>query len=245
MPASTSQPQILPQLTSKPPFNDQRVRQALAYSINRKKLANIVLQGFNDPATGGFVPPGIPGHVANIALPFNPEFGLQLLAEAGYGDGKDLPAVRMFTTQFPYYKTITDALQADLSENLGFHTEIVYMGFAEILERIRNENPHIFTMGWNATYPDPDDFLRVAARTNIPPGWDQRYDALVDEAKQVSDHRKRMEMYEEAERILTDQVVLLPLLYARNHIFVKPWVKKLPLQPIRVFSYKDIIIEEH
>ena len=54
-----------------------------------------------------------------------------------------------------------------------------------------------------------------------------------------------MQMYEEAEHILAEQVVLLPLLYSRLHLFVKPWVKKLPIQPIRVFSYKDIIIEEH
>jgi hypothetical protein len=54
-----------------------------------------------------------------------------------------------------------------------------------------------------------------------------------------------MKMYEEAERILAEHVVLLPLLYGRFHIFVKPWVKKLLIQPIRVFSYKDIIIEEH
>jgi ABC-type oligopeptide transport system substrate-binding subunit/tRNA A-37 threonylcarbamoyl transferase component Bud32 len=230
---------------TEPPFNDQRIRQALAHAINREKLANIALQGFNDPATGGFVPPGVPGHVPNIAPPFNPDLARQLMTDAGFVGGENLPLVKIFTTQFPYYRTIAGALEADLTENLGMQIEIVEMGFAEILERIRTENPHIFTMGWNATYPDPDDFLRVAARTNIPSGWDPRYDALVDEARRVSDHAKRMEMYAQAERILADQVVLLPLLYARVHIFVKPWVKKLPLQPIRVFSFKDIIIEEH
>jgi len=230
---------------NQPPFNDQRIRQAVAHAIDREKLANIVLQGFNDPATGGFVPPGMPGHVPRIALPFNPELARRLLVDAGFTSGEDLPAIRIFTTQFPYYRTISSAIQADLSENLGMQTEITEMGFAEILNRMRTENPHIFTMGWNATYPDPDDFLRIAARTNIPSGWDSHYDALVDEARRVSDHAKRMEMYAEAERILADQVVLLPLLYARVHLFVKPWVKKLPLQPIRVFSFKEIIIEEH
>jgi len=228
-----------------PPFNDQRVRQALAHAIDREKLADRILQGFNDPATGGFVPPGTPGHVPGIALPFNPQLARQLLNEAGYSDGKDLPLIRIFSSDFPFYRTLTGAIQVELDENLGMQTEITYMGFKEILDRIAKESPHIFTMGWNATYPDPDDFLRIAARTHIQPNWDARYDELVDEARQVSDHAKRMEMYEEAERILTEQCVLLPLLYARFHLFVKPWVKKLPLQTIRVFSYKEIIIEEH
>ncbi|OGO19564.1 MAG: hypothetical protein A2Z14_02340 [Chloroflexi bacterium RBG_16_48_8] len=49
----------------------------------------------------------------------------------------------------------------------------------------------------------------------------------------------------EAEKILANEVVVLPLLYARFHLFVKYWVRKLPIQPIRVFSLKDIIIEAH
>jgi oligopeptide transport system substrate-binding protein len=228
-----------------PPFDDQRVRKAISLAIDREKLANIILQGFNDPATGGFVPPGTPGHVPDIALPFNPDLAQELLAEAGFGSGRDLPTVRLYSTQFPYYRTITEALLADLNNHLGMQPEVTFMGFAEILERIGSERPHIFTMGWNATYPDPDDFLRIAARTHIPPNWDKHYDELIEKARRVADHAKRMEMYAEAEHILAEQAVLIPLLYARLHLFVKPWVKKLPIQPIRVFSAKEIIIEEH
>jgi ABC-type transport system substrate-binding protein len=183
--------------------------------------------------------------VPNIALPFNPDLAQELLAEAGFGSGRDLPTVRLYSTQFPYYRTITEALLADFHNHLGMQPEVTFMGFAEILERIGTERPHMFTMGWNATYPDPDDFLRIAARTHIPPKWDKRYDELIEEARRVADHAKRMEMYAEAEHILAEQAVLIPLLYARLHLFVKPWVKKLPIQGIRIFAAKEIIIEEH
>ncbi len=231
--------------SNRPPFDDSRVRQAISHVINRDHLANVVLRGSSDPATGGFVPPGIPGHTPNIALPYNPSLGKQLMEEAGFSNGQDLPIIQMYSSDFPFYRTITEVVQDQMKENLGIETEITHFNFPQILDSIAQDEPHIFAMGWGATYPDPDDFLRIASRTLIQPKWNERFDKLVDDARRVSDQLKRMKMYEEAEKILAKEVVVLPLLYARFHLFVKPWVKKLPIQPIRVFSFKDIILEEH
>jgi ABC-type oligopeptide transport system substrate-binding subunit/serine/threonine protein kinase/tetratricopeptide (TPR) repeat protein len=230
---------------NRPPFDDSRVRRAISHVINRGHLANVILHGSSDPATGGFVPPGVPGHTKDIALPYDPTLGKQLMEEAGFSKGQDLPNIQMYSSDFPFYRTITEAVQAQMKENLGIETEITYFNFPQILDSIAQDEPHIFAMGWGATYPDPDDFLRIASRTLIQPKWNERFDKLVDDARRISDHFKRMKMYEEAEKILTQEAVVLPLLYGRFHLFVKPWVKKFPIQPIRVFSYKDIIIEEH
>jgi ABC-type oligopeptide transport system substrate-binding subunit/tRNA A-37 threonylcarbamoyl transferase component Bud32 len=228
-----------------PPLDDSRVRRAIAYAIDRDHLANVVLRGSSNPATGGFIPPGIPGYTPNIALPHDPTLGKQLMEEAGFANGQEFPVIQMYSSDFPFYRTITEAIQTQIKEVLGIEIEINYLNFPRILDVITQDNPHIFAMGWNATYPDPDDFLRIATRTLIQPNWNESYDTLVDDARRVSDQSKRMKLYEEAEKILVEEVTVLPLLYARFHLFVKSWVKKFPIQPIRVFSFKDIIIEEH
>ena len=78
---------------SRPPFNNRRVRQALALAIDRETLASVVLGGYDSPALGGFVPPGMPGHSPGIGWPFDPERARRFLAEAGYPEGRGFPAV--------------------------------------------------------------------------------------------------------------------------------------------------------
>jgi len=75
------------------PFVDQRVRQSFVMAIDRERYADEFLRGFAFPATGGFVPPGMPGHSPGIGLKFLPQRARQLLEEAGYPDGADFPAV--------------------------------------------------------------------------------------------------------------------------------------------------------
>ena len=228
-----------------PPLNDGRVRRAIAYAVDRDHLANVILRGSSNPATGGFIPPGVPGYTPNIALPHDAMLGRQLVEEAGFSNDQKFPVLQMYSSDFPFYRAITEAIQAQIEEVLGIEIEITYLNFPYILDAITQDKPHIFAMGWNATYPDPDDFLRIATRTLIQPNWNESYDKLVDDARRISDQSKRMKLYEEAEKILVEEVTIPPLLYARFHLFVKSWVKKFPIQPIRVFSYKDVIIEEH
>jgi class 3 adenylate cyclase len=78
----------------RPPFDDPRVRRAFAMATDKTKLATAVYGGYWFPATGGFVPPGVPGHSANIGLHYDPEVARQLLAEAGYLEARDFPRLK-------------------------------------------------------------------------------------------------------------------------------------------------------
>ena len=75
------------------------MRRAFALATDRERLANAVLNGALFPALGGLVPPGMPGHVAHIALPYDPQEARRLLAEAGYPGGRGLPRLK-YVTQF-------------------------------------------------------------------------------------------------------------------------------------------------
>ncbi|MGB5932102.1 MAG: ABC transporter substrate-binding protein, partial [Anaerolineae bacterium] len=94
----------------RPPFDDPRVRRAFTLATDRGTLADVILRGFVFPTTGGFVPPGIPGHSPGIGLPYDPDQARRLLAEAGYQGGRGFPTVEALATDTPLWASITEYL---------------------------------------------------------------------------------------------------------------------------------------
>jgi ABC-type oligopeptide transport system substrate-binding subunit/class 3 adenylate cyclase len=217
---------------SRPPFDDRRVRQAFIHATDRETLINVAMRGRDFPATGGFVPVGMPGHAPGIALPYDPQRARELLAEAGYPDGRDFPTVLFF----PFQRLIPEGEQLRLqwSATLGIETTVP----------ATSKSAHMVLLGWGADYPDPDDFLRVAIRDTA--SWrNEDYDRLVEEARRLTDQRRRMELYAQAERILVEDAPLMPLGYGRHQLLVKPWVSRFPVSPVNWQLWKDVVIEPH
>ena len=103
----------------------------------------------------------------------------------------------------------------------------------------------MWVASWGADYPDPDNFLRVATWL-ANGGWRNRaYEALVDEARRITDPRQRLAMYEKAEQILSEEVPIIPLGYDRNQALLKPWVTSWPTSVIKGPVLKDVVLEPH
>jgi oligopeptide transport system substrate-binding protein len=185
----------------------------------------------------------MPGHSAGIGLPYDPDQARQLLAEAGYPGGRGFPAVDSLKPhgRFPY----NEYLQAQWRENLGVEITWETIEYAVYLHRLSQELPHIFLHSWIADYPDPDNFLRFGFR-RIRARWrNKAYDKLVEEARRVMDQAERMKMYRQADRILIEEAVVLPLTHERSHRLVKPWVRKYPTSKSKTRLWGDVIIEPH
>jgi ABC-type oligopeptide transport system substrate-binding subunit/class 3 adenylate cyclase len=224
---------------SRPPFDDPRVRRAFALATDKKTLANVVMKGYEFPATGGFVPLGMPGHSAGIGLPYDPEQARDLLAEAGYPGGRGLSVIDVYT--FERLIPNSEYLQAKWREILGVE-------FARLKRLTAEEGtalPHMILKGWIADYPDPDSFLRMGISGRLSTWHNEAYDRLVGEARQVMDQPARMELYQEADRFLIEEAVVVPFAYGRWHLLVKPWVRRFPTSAIRWWFFKDVIIEPH
>jgi ABC-type oligopeptide transport system substrate-binding subunit len=228
---------------SRPPFDDPRVRRAFVLATDRETLAEVFLGGYAAPATGGFIPPGMPGHSAGIGLPYDPDQARQLLAEAGYPGGRGFPAVDLLKPhgRFPY----NEYLQAQWRENLGIEIMWEIVEFGEYVDRLSQELPHIFLHSFLADYPDPDSFLRLGLRRTRPRWRNKAYDELVEEARRVMDQGERMKMYRQADRILVEAAVVLPLTHERSHRLVKPWVRKYHTSSRKTRIWRDVIIEPH
>jgi oligopeptide transport system substrate-binding protein len=229
---------------SRPPFDDVRVRRALVMATDRESLVKTARpNGF--PATGGFVPPGMPGHVPGIGLPCDLERARQFLTEAGYPGGHGFPVVECVTRADQ--ADLGDSLQAQWKEHLGVRIERETVEWQEILARLGEQVPPLLIMGWMADYPDPDNFLRARiGHVQQQTGWrNEGYDSLVKQAQRSLDQGERMNLYEQAEQVLVREAPILPIFHRSVRLLVKPWVTRFPTTGLREWFLKDVIIKPH
>jgi len=229
---------------TRPPFDDVRVRRAFVMAVNIKAMVDVVMGEYAFPATGGFVPQGMPGYSADIGLPYDPEHARQLLAEAGYPDGHGFPTVEWM---IGYGHTqIVKHLQNQWHENLNIDIPAEAMlKEKKHYARLSKNPPHMYIMGWVADYPDPDNFLRVSCVSSLEQWQNQAFNSLLEEARQVRDQNQRMKLYQQADKLLVEDAPIFSLFYPWFHFLVKPWVTGYPTSPIRPFFWEDTIIEPH
>jgi oligopeptide transport system substrate-binding protein len=227
---------------NQPPFDDVRVRRAFILATDRETLANVVEGGYVFPATGGYIPPGMPGHSAGIALPYDPEGARQLLAEAGYPGGRGFPGVEALAT---CVNGPESGLQTQWRENLGVEISWQVVDTTTWSDRVDSDPPLLFRTGWVADYPDPDSFLGVGFPWELT-GWrNEACERLVEEARRLTDQEERMKLYRQADRILIEEAALMPLWYPRMNLLVKPWVTRYPTSALQERFWKDVVIESH
>jgi ABC-type oligopeptide transport system substrate-binding subunit len=228
---------------TQPPFDDRRVRRAFAHALDRHALVKDVLGDANVAATGGFVPPGMPGHSPGIGLHHDPDRARQLLVEAGFGGGEGFPAVEALT--WPRRKMEMAYMLARWREVLGVRISCKVIEWGEYLSVVHGGHPpHLHPMGWLADYPDPDSYLRVPVRRQT--AWRHaEYDQLVDRALEVTDQPQRMRLYGQADRILVEEAPVLPTTYSLEPTLIKAWVTQYRCSPFVWWRWKDVIIEPH
>jgi oligopeptide transport system substrate-binding protein len=212
--------------TTRPPFDDVRVRRALAMAIDRRVFPR-VLQGGEIPS-GSWLPPGMPHHNAAIGLPFDPVRARALLSEAGV-DPAEIPPVRVVYNTDQTNKLVAETVQAQWREHLGLRVELENREWKVFLKELVNDTPPVYRLGWGADFPDPDNFMNLFTSTsaNNHTGWgDPRYDRLIGQAARETDPSRRQALYDEAQRILCEeQVPIIPFFVSALNMAVAPRVE--------------------
>ena len=227
----------------RPPFEDPRVRRAFALSIDHEALATVIRSSHNFPATGGFLPPGMPGHSAGIGLPYDPEQARQLLAEAGYPAGRNFPITAYLAKG--NYELESNYLQQQWAEILGVKIVWKAVAWERLLDQFHRGPPSLFRVGWVADYPDPDSMLRIGPPLQWIKWQNETYIELVEKARRIPNQAERMKLYQQADKMLIEAAVLIPLIYGRWHFLIKPWVSKYPTSALGWHFWKDVVIEPH
>jgi ABC-type oligopeptide transport system substrate-binding subunit/DNA-binding SARP family transcriptional activator len=236
--------------TNRWPFDDSRVRQAFVMATDRKGWVRKV-KGM-DPRLisgrlGGLVPPGMPGFSPGIDLPYDPERARQLLAESGFPGGRGFPEIQGIISNFVVERMgnfCYEYLQDQWRQNLGVESDFEVLPVEIYRTELMMRSAHVRFGGWIADYPDPDNFLRVLVLNFI--GWhNPNYLQLIEKASTIMDQGKRIEMYQQADRLLVQEAPLILIPYSNFHFLLKPWVKNLHFSGVQSQVFKDIIIEPH
>lgn len=221
--------------TKKEPFNNEKVREALSLAIDRKYIAETVTQGTYNPATN-FVGPGISdaeagssyeevtlqNNGANFFNVDNYDADLQkakdLLAEAGYPDGKGFPTVEYMTNEAKYHKPIAEYLQSAWKE-LGVNVEIKIVEWGVFTPTRRNGDFEIARNGWVYDYDDPSNMLNLFETSNGNNDGkysNPEFDALVAKARNTADKAEHYALLHDAENLLLKDAAMAPLAYEND-----------------------------
>jgi len=231
------------------PFNDPKVRQAFAHAIDREKIAEVVLKEML-PVAQGVMMPGLPGHnPESKALSFDPELAQQLLKESKYGGSDGLPTVTI--TEVGGGANVgfdTQAMVEMWKENLGVEVEIEQTEAATFFEDLDSGRLQMFVTGWIMDYPDPEDILDIhfysQSRLNNTRYSNPELDTLLEQARTEQDVNRRLSLYQQAEQIVIEEAVWVPLYNGRDHALVKPYVKGFEFPPMVIPHLRYVTIEQ-
>ncbi len=225
---------------TEPPFDDPKVRQAFALAVDRQRYIDVVLRGISLPAHGVY-PPAMPGYdVSYAGLPFDPELARQRLAESSYGSAENLPPI-VFTSGG--FGSDVDSDVAALAQmwqtNLGVTIEVENLEPDKFFDKLHDgEHGQLFSYGWCADYPDPENFADVLfhsdAQQNLGKYSNPELDALLEAARVERDVDRRIEMYQQAERMIVEDAAGIFLNHGLSFVLVKPYIEGYVLAPIAV-----------
>ena len=235
----------------KSPFDDQKVRQAFNYAIDKDKYVEVVLKDMQAQAEG-ILPPGMPGYNENLeGYPYDPDKARQLIAESQYGDASELPQITLnIYGQGGVAEKQVQAIVDMYKQNLGVDIAIQQTDWATYLWDLRAHRYQMFglTAGWIADYPDPQDFLDILfhseSRNNDTRYSNPEVDGLLEKAQGEQDFGKRMELYQQAEQIIMDDAPIVPLTHDVDYWLTKPYVEGMIYPPVIIPKLKYVSINK-
>lgn len=233
--------------TQKPPLNDVRVRQAFAMALD-KSIFPKILRREETPMTS-WIPPALIGYKNDSGLQYNPQKARELLAQAGYKNGSEVPKAQVLYVSREDTKLGLEAIQAELKKNLGVSIELVNQEFKVYLTTRKLHPPHMIRASWSADYPDTDNFMSVftsQSGNNYTGFKNKEYDQLVEAARGELDNAKRSDLYARADKMLCNEnAVVVPLYMATQCILYKPWVHGMDVNALDIQNYKSAYLGEN
>lgn len=216
--------------TNDPPFDDPKVRQAFAMSVDKAQIATAI---FNDalPVADKIVMEGMPSFNQGIqGYPFDPDAARQALEESSYGGPEGLPEIVLAESGTGATGgSDTSAIVEMWRTNLGVEVEIQQAESATFFQDVADGRYQAFHLGWIMDYPDEDNLLNLHFDSESPNNDTNYSNAQVDDilrrAQVEPDVATRNQMYNEAEQLVLDDAPWMPMYFSRYHILIKPYVQ--------------------
>ena len=233
----------------KAPFDDKFFRQALAHAINKELIATEVLSDLVKPAYG-ILPPGFPGYDNSIdGLKYDEQLAKDMLAKSKYSNIDDLPRIILSVPGTGGSAGLDIEVIIEMwKQTLGIDVEIQQVEWATFLQMLNKQELQFFSgLGWIADYPDPENFLDInfhSTKSTNHNGYNNaEVDKLLESARIEQDLATRMQMYNQAERIIVDEAPWIPLWFPGDrYVLINKRVKNYKLTPMSVPKYSLVEI---
>ncbi|MFO1483633.1 MAG: peptide ABC transporter substrate-binding protein [Verrucomicrobiaceae bacterium] len=228
---------------TKKPFDDVKVRRALALAIDRESITRNILRAGQKPATG-LTPPGtLPDYHTPEVMRFDPAEARRLLAAAGYPDGKGFPAFDILINTSEAHRALAEAVQAMWKQHLNIPARVLNQDWGVYLESQRKLDYQVCRAAWVGDYLDPATFLAMwqTGDGNNNTGWsNQRYDELIKQSFREGDAARRLQLLNEAETLMLNEAPILPVYWYTHSYLMRPEVKGLLPSLLEHRCYKAV-----
>ena len=201
------------------PFDNVDVRRAFYYAVNRDELTKTVLKDIAIPA-GSIIPVGYPGWSENTAQQavFDPEKAKEFMAKAGYPNGEGFPTVEVWFREEGGYNgailpPMAQYLQAQFKDILGITMNIKVMPGKDWMEGMLGRKNNLYIAPYEYDYLDPSNFYGIFYNGGRHSYHVPDYDKFVAEADSNPDWEERVKLYEQAEQVMIDQGLIVPLVH--------------------------------
>lgn len=243
-------------LTAEEAVKIYEVRKALTLAIDRTLLVEQITRAGQVPATG-FVPPGLKDSTGADFRATAGDYGIstdasgieeakQLLADAGFPDGANFPTLTILYNTSEGHKAIAEAIQEMWKQNLNINVEIANQEWAVFQDTRHQGNFQVARAGWIGDYEDPMTFLDLwlSYSGNNDAQWRvTAYDDLIESSKLATGTDRDKLLYE-AEQMIMDDLIVLPIYYYTHPIMVKEHVKGWYLSTLGHWYFGDTTTDD-
>jgi oligopeptide transport system substrate-binding protein len=228
--------------STKPPFNNQKVRAAFAAAYDRVSYVRNIEGGQGIPARQ-LIPPGFPGYY-EFELEeqvYNPDIARRLLAEAGFPNGQGLAPIKFVYTSTAASKRRAEAQAEIFKQTLGINIELegVESRARTAMRKDVNQYPQMTPAGWHQDYADPQNWYSTVFNSKNPvdkTGWkNTEFDRITDAADVELDPQRRLDLYRQAAQIFINDAPVVFSHYNVIWLLVKPRVQNFKPFPLEFF----------
>lgn len=232
--------------TTRSPLNHPKFRRALSLAIDRTALSDFVMAGLHIPATGA-----LPHSLSKDRAPLInahalPDEAINAFHEALSELGLSPEGVRPLELSFNHsedHMKIASSIQQQWQQILGIQVQLQVRDWQDHLQHLLQRNFDVGRLAWQAHYPDALDFLLPLAQTHDT-GWENdRYRELLALVQKERDSAQRSAYLAEAERLLIEEMPVIPLFSLRYAYCLNPRLQGVVLSELGTIDFRWAYLE--
>lgn len=226
------------------PEQHQKIRLAINYGFDRKKMIQYLRNNIGTPALNGFIPKGLPSFNNQKGFSYQPNKAIKLINEYKQEAGNNTPTITITTNS--NYLDLCEFIQREL-QKIGLTVSIDVIPPSTLRQGKATGKFSIFRASWIADYPDAENYLSLFYSKNFAPNGPnythfnhEDFDRLYEESTSETNDKKRYVLYQKMDSILIQEAPVVPLYYDQVVRFTQKNITGLGINPIDLLNLKRV-----